>query len=67
MHPNKLFEYHIIHISYTLHSLDCNFTDREYVLIPEEGAEQEEAQDLAPKPAAEDLPAAPTPKGKPWF
>ena len=65
MHPNKLFEYHSIHISYTLHSIDCNLAGREYVLIPEEGAEQEEAQDPAPKHVTEDLPAAPTPEGKP--
>jgi hypothetical protein len=38
----KHFAYHSIHISYTLHLLDCNLADGEYVLIPEQGVEQEE-------------------------
>jgi hypothetical protein len=28
--------------SYSLHSLDCNLADGEYVLIPEQGAVHEE-------------------------
>ena len=31
-----------MHISYALHSLDCNLADGEYVLIPEQGPVQEE-------------------------
>jgi hypothetical protein len=47
--------------------LDSNLADREYVLIPEQGAAQEEAQEPAPEPPTEDLPAAPAFEGKPWF
>jgi hypothetical protein len=50
-----------------LHSLDCNLADGEYVLILEQGTEQEEVQEPAPEPAIEELPVAPTPEGKPWF
>jgi hypothetical protein len=39
--------YHIMHISYALHSLDCNLADGEYVLIPEQGPVQEEDQEQA--------------------
>jgi hypothetical protein len=48
-----------MHISYALHSLDCNLADREYVLIPEQGTVQEEDQEQAPEAAIEDLPTAP--------
>jgi hypothetical protein len=37
------------------------------VLIPEQGAVHEEDQELAPKPAIEDLPAVPAIEGKPRF
>jgi hypothetical protein len=33
-----------MHISYLLHSLDCNLADGEYVLILEQGTVQEEDQ-----------------------
>ena len=56
-----------MHISYSLHSLDCNLSDREYVLIIEQGAVHEEDQEPAPEPAIEDLPAAPAVEGKPRF
>jgi hypothetical protein len=56
-----------MHISYALHSLDCNLADGEYVLIPEQGSVQEEDQEQACEAAIEDLPAAPTIKGKPQF
>jgi hypothetical protein len=56
-----------MHISYALHSLDCNLADGEYVLIPEQGSVQEEDQEQASEAAIEDLPAAPTIKGKPQF
>jgi hypothetical protein len=39
-----------MHISYSLHSLDCNLADGEYVLIPEQGAVYEEDQEPAPEP-----------------
>jgi hydrogenase maturation factor len=44
-----------IHVSYSLHSIDCNLADGEYVLIPEEGVAQEGVQEPAAKPAIEDL------------
>jgi hypothetical protein len=56
-----------MHVSYLLHSLDCNLADGEYVLIPEQGAVHEEDQEQAPETAIEDLPAAPAIEGKPWF
>jgi hypothetical protein len=55
-----------MHISYSLHSIDCNLADGEYVLVPEQGVAQEVAPDLAPEPALEDLPA-PASEGKPQF
>jgi hypothetical protein len=42
---------HGIHISHSLHSLDCNHADGEYVLIPEQGAVHEEDHEPAPEPA----------------
>jgi hypothetical protein len=56
-----------MHISYALHSLDCNLVDGEYVLIPEQGTVQEEDQEQAPEAAIEDLPSAPAIEGKPQF
>jgi hypothetical protein len=56
-----------MHVSHSLHSLDCNLADGEYVLIPEQGIVQEEDQEQAPENATEDLPAAPTIEGKPRF
>jgi hypothetical protein len=56
-----------MHVSYSLHSLDCNLANGEYVLIPEQGAIHEEDQELAPEPAIEDLPVAPAVEGKPRF
>jgi hypothetical protein len=50
-----------------LHSLDCNLVDREYVLIQEQEAQQEEAWEPAPKPVAEELSTAPAFEGKPRF
>jgi hypothetical protein len=38
-----------MHVSYSLHSLDCNLTNGEYVLIPEQGAVHEEDQEQAPR------------------
>jgi hypothetical protein len=57
---------HSIHVSYSLHSIDCNLADGEYNLVPEQGVAQEVAPDLAPEPALEDLPA-PALEGKPQF
>ena len=56
-----------MHISYSLHSLDCNLADGEYVLIPEQGTVQEEDQEPAPETATKDFPAAPAFEGKPRF
>jgi hypothetical protein len=56
-----------MHISYSVHSLDCNVADGEYMLIPEQGAVQEEDQEQAPETATEDLHAAPAFEGKPRF
>ena len=55
-----------MHISYSLHSIDCNLADEEYILIPEQGVAQEVVQELAPEPAIEDLPV-PALEGKPRF
>ena len=55
-----------IHVSYSLHSIDCNLTDGEYVLIPEQGVAQEVVQEPAPEPATKDLPT-PAFEGKPRF
>jgi hypothetical protein len=56
-----------MHMSYSLHSLDCNLVDGEYVLIPEQGVVHEEDQEQAPEPPIEDLPVAPAIEGKPRF
>jgi hypothetical protein len=68
---NHFYYYHIayhgIHVSHSLHSLDCNLADTEYVLIPEQGAVHEEDQEPAPEPATEDLPTTPAFEGKPLF
>ena len=55
-----------MHISYSLHSIDCNLADEEYILIPEQGVAQEVVPEAAPEPATEDLPA-PAVEGKPQF
>jgi hypothetical protein len=55
-----------MHISYSLHLIDSNLADREYILIPEQGVAQEVVQEPAPEPAIEDLPA-PALEGKPRF
>jgi hypothetical protein len=57
---------HSIHISYSLHSIDCNLADGEYILVPEQGVAQQVARDPAPEPTPEDLPA-PALEGKPRF
>jgi hypothetical protein len=46
---------HVInmHISYSLHSIDCNLANGEYILVSEQGVAQEVVLD----PAIEDLPA----------
>jgi hypothetical protein len=56
-----------MHVSYSLHSLDCNLADGEYVLIPEQGVVHEDDKEQAPETAIEDLPVAPTIEGKPRF
>jgi hypothetical protein len=56
-----------MHVSHSLHSLNWNLADREYVLIPEQGTVQEEDQEQASETATEDLPAAPAIEGKPRF
>jgi hypothetical protein len=54
-----------MHISYALHSLDCNLSDGEYMLIPEQGTVQEEDQEQASEAAIKDLPAAQLLKASP--
>jgi hypothetical protein len=56
-----------MHVSYSLHSLDYNLADGEYMLIPEQRIVQGEDQEPAPETATEDLPAAPAFDGKPRF
>jgi hypothetical protein len=55
-----------MHISFSLHSLDCNLADGEYILVLKQGVAQEVVQEPAPEPAIEDLPA-PALEGKPRF
>jgi hypothetical protein len=55
-----------MHISYSLHSIDCNLADDEYILVLEQEVVQEVVQEPAPEPAIEDLPA-PALEGKPRF
>ena len=55
-----------MHISYSLHSIDCNLADGEYIIITEQGVAQEVVQEPAPGKAIEDLPT-PALEGKPWF
>jgi hypothetical protein len=61
-----MFTSFFMHISYALHSIDCNLADGEYILVPEQGVAQEVAQDPAQETALEDLPA-PALEGKPRF
>jgi hypothetical protein len=56
-----------VHVYYAFHTLDCNLADREYVLIPEQGVDQEEVLEPAPEPAVEDFSASPAIEGKPRF
>jgi hypothetical protein len=55
-----------MHISYSLHSIDCNLADGEYILVPEQGVAQEVVQEPAPEPVIEDLPV-PVLKASPGF
>jgi hypothetical protein len=55
-----------MHISYSLHSIDCNHADGEYILVPKQGVAQEVVQEPAPEPVIEDL-SAPALEGKPRF
>jgi hypothetical protein len=56
-----------MHASYSLHSLDCNLADGEYVLIPEQGTIQEKDKEQAPEATIKDLPVAPAIEGKPRY
>jgi hypothetical protein len=55
-----------MHVSYSLHLIDCNLADGDYVLIPEQGVAQEGVQEPARETATKDLPA-PAFQGKPRF
>jgi hypothetical protein len=55
-----------MHISYSLHLIYYNLANREYILVPEQGVAKEVAQEPAPEPTIEDLPA-PALEGKPRF
>jgi hypothetical protein len=46
-----------MHISYSLHSIDCNLADGEYILVLEQVVAQEVVQEPAPEPAIKDLPS----------
>jgi hypothetical protein len=39
-----------MHISYSLHSIDCNLADGEYILVPEQGVAQEVVKEPTPEP-----------------
>jgi hypothetical protein len=45
---NFSIAYHSMHISYSLHSLDCNLADGEFLLIPEQGVVHDEDQEPGP-------------------
>jgi hypothetical protein len=55
-----------MHVAYSLHSIDCNLVDGEYVLILEQGVALEVVQVPALEPATKDLPALAV-EGKPRF
>jgi hypothetical protein len=55
-----------MHKSYSLHSIDYNLADGEYILVPEQGVAQEVTPDPAPEPTPGDQPA-PALEGKPQF
>jgi hypothetical protein len=55
-----------MHISCSLHSIDCNLADGEYILVSKQWVAQEVAQEPAPEPAIQDL-SAPALEGKPQF
>jgi hypothetical protein len=55
-----------MHISYSLHSIDCNLADGEHILVLQQGVAHEVAQEPTPEPAIEDL-SAPALEGKPRF
>ena len=52
-------------MSHSLHSIDCNLADGEYILVPEQGVAQG-VQEPALEPVIEDLPALAF-EGKPRF
>jgi hypothetical protein len=56
-----------MHISHSVHSLDCNLSDGEYMLIAEQGAIHEEDQEPAPEPTIDDLPEPQQLKASPGF
>jgi hypothetical protein len=47
--------------------IDCNLADGEYVLIPEQGADLEEAPEIAAEATTKDPPTAPAIECKPQF
>jgi hypothetical protein len=55
-----------IYVPYSLHSIDYNLADGEYILVLEQGVAQEVVQEPAPEPAIKDLPT-PALEGKPRF
>jgi hypothetical protein len=55
-----------MHIPYSLHLIDYNLADGEYILVSEQGVAQEVVQEPAPEPAIENLPV-PASEGKPQF
>jgi hypothetical protein len=55
-----------MHLSYSLHSIDCNLADGEYVLISKQRVAHEGVQESTPETATEDLPALAF-EGKPRF
>jgi hypothetical protein len=67
MHHSYHLHFINVHASYASYEIDCNLVDGEYVLIPEQGADQEEPLELAAEVTAEDPPTAPPIAGKPQF
>jgi hypothetical protein len=63
MHIRVYIAYILMH----LHSLDCNLTDGEYVLIQEQETLQEEGREPALEPVTDEPSVAPAFEGKPRF
>jgi hypothetical protein len=67
MHHIYYLHFINVHPCYASYKIDCNLADGEYMLIPEQGGDQEEAPELPAEVTAEDPPATSAIEGKPRF